>query len=229
MKKLEKGTLAEKSLKKAISRLRKELKAKNELRERMLSESRRITRLSKEATTLIFQGRIPKARAGLKKASSLFRQAIRRLEATPELRHSGALSAACQEFAEASILLALEERGVCPSVEEMKVDINSYVLGLADVPGELRRGVLAALLNHDVKGAERRFRMMEAIYNELTALDEQAFHVLPGLRRKCDVIRHLLELTASEVVLERRQQRLEEALRRSEKKLNAKTVEEKLT
>ncbi|WP_309493373.1 hypothetical protein [Candidatus Hecatella orcuttiae] len=227
MKKLEKGTSAEKSLRKAVGLLRRELKAKNELREKMLAESRRITRVSKEATTLIFQGRIPKAKAGLKKAGKMIRRLMRKLEEAPELRHSGALSAACQEFAEAFILLALEERGTCPTLEEVKVDLGSYILGLADVPGELRRGVLTALLNHDVEGAERRFRVMEAIYNELTALNEQAFHVLPGLRRKCDVIRHLLELTASEVVLERRQQRLEEALRRSERRLSSETFKEK--
>jgi predicted translin family RNA/ssDNA-binding protein len=54
---------------------------------------------------------------------------------------------------------------------------------------------------------------MEEIYGGLSTLDEQIFSLVSGLRRKCDVIRHLLELTGSDLLVEKRQQRLEKALK----------------
>jgi len=67
---------------------------------------------------------------------------------------------------------------------------------------------------------------MEEIYGGLSTLDEQIFSLVSGLRRKCDVVRHLLELTGSDLLVEGRQQRLERALKTLEKhasKLRRKT------
>ncbi len=58
---------------------------------------------------------------------------------------------------------------------------------------------------------------MEEIYSSLITLDEHVFSLVSGLRRKCDIIRHLLELTGSDLVVERRQQRLEKALKTIER------------
>ncbi|MHC1586629.1 MAG: haloacid dehalogenase [Candidatus Hecatellaceae archaeon] len=200
-----------------LSRVGKELKAKNMLRERMLTDARRVLKLSKESIILAHKGRLKAARKRLKTAGKILQQSFKQLESYPELRHGGAMSTACQEYAEASIFLSLEEEGRFPSPEEVGVDFQSYLLGLADVPGELRRQALESLLAGNFKEAERRFKLMEEIYSSLITLDEHVFSLVSGLRRKCDIIRHLLELTGSDLVVERRQQRLEKALKTIER------------
>jgi predicted translin family RNA/ssDNA-binding protein len=58
--------------------------------------------------------------------------------------------------------------------------------------------------------------MMDEIYTELMAMDE-AYMLVPGLRRKCDVARKIIETTRGDVTLEMRRSTLEEHLKRFEK------------
>jgi predicted translin family RNA/ssDNA-binding protein len=57
---------------------------------------------------------------------------------------------------------------------------------------------------------------MDEIYIELMAMDE-AYMLVPGLRRKCDVARKIIETTRGDVTQEARRQSLERYLRRFEK------------
>lgn len=201
------------SLSSILTGVKKELKVKSVLRERMLADARRILKLSKESVILVHHGDFAKAERRLEAASRLLRKTLRELEASPELRHGGALFTACQEYAEAHIFLKLEREGKFPSLKEVGVESQAYLLGLADVPGELRRRVLEDLMAGRLQEAERRFKLMEEIYSSLSTLDEQVFLLVSNLRRKCDVVRHLLELTGSDLLVEKRQQRLEKALK----------------
>ncbi len=205
------------SLSQILSQINKELKAKNMLRERMLKDARRTLKLSKECILLVQGGKLKAAKRKLKVAEATLKRIIKLLEFSPELRYGGAMHEACQEFAEASILLRLEEDGSFPTPEEVGVDPQAYLLGLADIVGELRRMVLSRLMAGDMAEAERKFRLMEEIYYGLSTLDEQVYSVVSGLRRKCDIARHLLELTGSDVMVEVRQRRLERVLRALEK------------
>ena len=58
------------------------------------------------------------------------------------------------------------------SAEDLGIPADDYVLGLADVVGELRRLTLDALREGDVKKAEKYLETMDEIYIELLALDE---------------------------------------------------------
>jgi translin len=205
------------SLNKILSEVGSRLKAKNMLRERMLKDARRTLKLSKECVLLIQRGKLKTAKRKLKSAELLLKKTIKLLEDSPELRHGGAMHEACQEYAEACILLRLEEDGKFLTPQEVGVDFQAYLLGLADTVGELRRMVLSRLMAGDMAEAERRFKLMEEIYYGISTLDEQVYSVVSGLRRKCDVARHLLELTGSDVMVEARQRRLEKVLKALEK------------
>ena len=205
------------ALNRILARADRELKAKNLFREKMLSDARRILKLSKESILLTHKGKLKLAEQRLKKAERLLRKNLEQLEAYPELKYGGALSTACQDYAEALFFLSLERGGGFPIPEEVGVNLQSYLLGLADVPGELRRRVVEELMAGNLKAAERRFKLMEEIYGSLITLDEHVFSLVSGLRRKCDVIRHLLELTGSDLVVERRQRRLEKTLKSLER------------
>jgi translin len=133
-----------------------------------------------------------------------------------DLEHSGALSNAYQEYAEALILLNLQRKESFPSPKEIGVPSIPYVLGLADVIGELRRRAVDALRSDDLKTAEKSLSQMEQIYLELLSL-ESAYSLTPQLRRKCDVARHLIEATRGEIAVETRRSQLEKAIGRLEK------------
>ena len=206
------------SLKRILKKIRKELKVKSSLREKMLLNSRKITQKSKKTILLLHQNKLEKAEKTLDEARTLLNSTLESLKNAPELQTSGALFAASQEYAEASILLCIEKIGLYPTPEEVGVSSSAYVLGLADVIGELKRKVSECLRIGDVKKAEHYFKYMEDIYKMLSALNEYAFSVVPALRRKCDVARHLIESAGSELLLERRRKRLEEYLKLIEKR-----------
>ncbi|RLI04450.1 hypothetical protein DRO26_04590, partial [Candidatus Bathyarchaeota archaeon] len=152
------------SLHELLKNIRRELKLKNILREKMLANSRKITQQSKEAILFIQQNKIFKAEKRLKKVKLLLQSTFELLKST-NLQSSGALFNASQEFAEAVILLNLEKNGVYPKPEEVGVSSDAYVLGLADVVGELRRKTVEYVKNGELEKAEKCFRHMETIYN----------------------------------------------------------------
>ena len=56
---------------------------------------------------------------------------------------------------------------------------------------------------------------MDGIYIELMAMDE-AYMLVPGLRRKCDVARRIIEATRGDVTQEVRRKSLENYLKQFE-------------
>jgi len=124
-------------------------------------------------------------------------------------------NAALQEYAEANIFQGLihESRFVTP--DEIKVPSVDYVLGLADVIGEYRRLVLDVLREGDAEKGEKCLQTMDEIYIELMAMDE-AYMFVPGLRRKCDVARRIIETTRGDITQEVRRKSLENYLKQFE-------------
>ncbi|MEM3012075.1 MAG: hypothetical protein QW084_01770, partial [Candidatus Hadarchaeales archaeon] len=70
----------------------------------------------------------------------------------------------------------------------------------ADASGELRRAVLDCLRRGEFRPAEELFSLMEKIYELLVEFDYPDA-VLPGMKRKQDVVRGLIERTRGELTL----------------------------
>jgi translin len=124
------------------------------------------------------------------------------------------------------VLLGLVEKDQFVAPEEIDVPLVSYVLGVSDVIGELRRRALDSLRSGDVDTSDKCLQIMEYIFAELIAMDD-AYLLIPGLRRKCDVARHLIETTRGEVAIETRRKSLESAIKKLEKTIERKTKVEK--
>lgn len=191
------------------------------VREEIQKDMRRATRLSKQAILFTHQGRFGDAKNLLEEASKLFAKLREVSEDYPDLFYSGLVSAAFEENAEAHTLLMLikENRFIDP--EEIGIPTVSYVLGLGDVVGELRRRALDLIRKGKVEEAEKCLETMEHIYSELTAMDD-AYLLVSGLRRKCDVARHLIEITRGDVTIEARRTALEHSILKLEEKLGKK-------
>jgi len=205
------------SLKTLLGKIRKELKKKDAVREKAQKDMRKATSLSKQAILLIHQKRFNEAKELIAKAHEI----LLRLDGAslnhPEIIYSGLYSAARQEYSEANIFLNLIEKSRFTKPDEIKVPSVDYVLGLADVIGEFRRLALDALRDGDLKKGEKCLQIMDEIYTELTAMDE-AYMLVPGLRRKCDIARRIIEATRGDITQEVRRSSLEKYLRHFERK-----------
>jgi translin len=199
-----------------LREVKEELIQKEEVRENAQKNMRKATSLSKQAILLMHQKKFDKAGKSIENAKEIISKLQISAREYPDIIYSGMLSAALQEYAEANLFQGLikEARFVTPN--EINVPALDYVLGLSDVIGEYRRLVLDALREGEVKKGEEGLKIMDESYIELMALDE-AYMLVPGLRRKCDMARRIIEATRGDVTQEVRRKALENRLIQLEK------------
>jgi translin len=203
------------SLKTVLNEVKKELMQKDKVRENAHEDMRKATSLSKQAILRIHQKKFDEAKKLLQSATEAILRLQGLAEDYPEIIYGGMFSAALQEYAEANIFLKLIEESRFVTPKEIKVPAVDYVLGLADAVGEYRRLTLDALREGNVAKGEKCLELMDEIYVELMGMDE-AYTLVPGLRRKCDVARKIIEITRGDITQEVRRKSLEDYLRRFE-------------
>lgn len=206
------------SLRNILEEIKRELITKEEMREGAQEKMRKATSLSKQAILLSHQKRLGEAHNQLEQAKALIVSLKETAKDYPAIIYGGMFSAALQEYSEACIFVKLIEEARFVTPKEIDVPLADYVLGLADVVGELRRLALDALREGDVDRGEQCLRLMDEIYVELEALDE-AYMLVYGLRRKNDVSRRIIEATRGDLTQEARRKALEDHLSRLERQL----------
>ena len=214
------------SLKTLLNNIRKELTTKEKFWEEAQQKMRKTTSLSKQAILLSHQKRLHEAKSQTAKAAELIMELREMSKQYPAIIYSGMFSAALQEYAEANIFVNLIEKSKFIAHSDIDVPPVDYTLGLADVVGELRRLALDALREGNVEKAEKCLQIMDEIYIELEALDE-AYMLVPGLRRKNDVSRRVIEATRGDITQEVRRKALEDLLLRFEEKQKKKRTNRK--
>jgi translin len=191
------------------------------MRENAQKQMRKATSLSKQAILMIHQKRLKEAKNFVEKASELLSRLNKASATNPEIIYTGLFDAALQEYSEASIFLVMIEESRLVTPKEINVPSIDYVLGLADVIGEYRRLALDALRGGDTEKGEQCLKIMDEIYIELMAMDE-AYMLVPGLRRKCDIARKIIETTRGDITQEVRRSTLEKYLKRLERRTRTK-------
>ena len=199
-----------------LKEVKKELEQKDKVRESAQQSMRKATSLPKQAILLMHQKKYEEARKLIESSKEIISRLQGLAKKYPGIIYSGMFSAALQEYSEANILLGLiqESRFVTP--KEINVPSVEYVLGLADVIGEYRRLTLDALREGDAEKGEECLKTMDEIYIELMAMDE-AYMLVPGLRRKCDIARRIIETTRGDITQEVRRKSLENYLKQFER------------
>jgi len=212
-------------LKPVLLEVKNDLMQKDKIRDETHEDMRKATSLSKQAILLVHQKKQAEAEKMIKEATEKIVHLQTCSKQYPDLIYGGMFSAALQEYSEANIFLTLirEDRFVTP--QEINVPSIDYTLGLADVVGEYRRLALDALREGDAKKGEECLQIMDEIFIELLGLDE-AYMLVPGLRRKSDVARKIIETTRGDITQEVRRKSLEDYLKRFEPK-KAKAKKEK--
>ena len=118
---------------------------------------------------------------------------------------------AIKEFCEATLTTAYIENREIPTPDEMGVVYSTYLRGLAETPGELRRRTMDILRMGYSDEAERLLSQMDEIYSILVTMDYPDA-VTNGLRRQTDLLRGIVERTRADLTLSLREDKLKELL-----------------
>ncbi len=105
-----------------------------------------------------------------------------------------------QEYTELIAFHAIINNNNIPTPSEMKINPLNFILGLADVIGELRRYALDNIRNDNIEGLNNILESMDEIYTYLFSIDYPT-GVTQDLRHKVDVARNIIEKTRGDVSL----------------------------
>ena len=195
----------------ASERAQQELSSKHEAREAGLRISREVIRLSANAIRAVHRHALDEAASLIDQASERLEEADAIREQSPDIYYSGFLADARKEYAEANITLALISGNPIPQVEALGVEMSSYLNGMGEVIGELRRYLLDSLRRNETGRCEELMQVMDDIYSLLVTVDFPE-GVTGGLRRTTDAMRGVLERTRGDLTITLRQLELEKLL-----------------
>lgn len=185
----------------------------NQARDNALLQARQLTRLSAQTIRAIHRSEMEEAARGLEEAGKLAVSLKEMLAEFQQLFYAGYTQDALKEFAEASITYAVIKNEPLPTPASLNIDYATYLNGLAEVTGELRRRCLDILRQGYSEEAERLLGWMDEIYNLLVTVDYPDA-LTSGLRRQTDLVRGIVERTRGDMTLSLREERLQQALNR---------------
>lgn len=211
------------------NQIREEFDAQNDARDRALSQTRTLTRHCAHAIRAVHRMERENAAAELDKAAKIVDMLCNTLKNDhPSLYFAGYTQDALKEYAEARIVYALVDDLALPTPGELELEPATYLRGLAEAVGELRRRILDILRGGHSMEAERLLQHMDEIYAVLVTMDYPDA-VTYGLRRQTDICRGIIERTRGDITLSFRQQQLEQTIREAEENFLTANGEDSLT
>ena len=196
-----------KNIKSSLQGISKSLKASNASREFLIKNTRDVVILCSHSIIAAHKGDLRLAKQKIKKAEAVLK--VNQKKAKNEFKKY--LITPEQEFVEANSFLAVVENKEIPSLKSLNVSDESYILGLLDCIGELKRLVLDNIRNGQLKEADRIFNVMENLYQALYPF-AMYDKIVKETRRKLDVNRILVEETRSVITEEIRRNHFVKAL-----------------
>jgi len=205
-------------LEEIAERIHASFETRTAARDQILSQARTLTRHCANAIRAIHRNENDLAQDNLVQAEVLVNGFHKAKQDYPDLYCAGYTQDALKEYAEASIVCALLMGLELPSPEDLGVEFATYLQGLAETVGELRRRCLDDLLHEHPEEAVRLLEHMDDIYAILVSMDYPDA-ITGGLRRLTDLARSIIERTRGDLTLSLRQEKLEQSLQRMEQKL----------
>ena len=163
-----------------------------------LQAARKAIRSCGMAIRAVHRHEYHEARELIAVAAAYLAEADVALEGHPDVRYAGFIHDAKKEFAEANLTLAFVADNPIPTADELGVEVQAYLNGMAEAASELRRQVLDCLRRGDEDEAERLLAVMDAVYGLLITVDYPDA-LTGGLRRATDALRAVLERTRGDV------------------------------
>ncbi len=212
-------------LEEIAAQLHQDLEARNAAREETLQRSRLLIRHAAQTIQALHRGDFQRAHALLQEARTLAQELTQNLAPRfPDLYYAGYTQDALKEYVEANVVYHLFTEGTYPTPAELGVPSATYVRGLAEAVGELRRKCLDLLRHNNAPQAEQLLEHMDAIYSLLVTMDYPDA-LTGGLRRLTDLARSLIERTRGELTLSRRLYALQKVIEQAQASSNASSQE----
>lgn len=101
-----------------------------------------------------------------------------------------------QELVEAYQLMRVYEKTSLAGIDDLNVATSSYLLGLLDCIGEIKRMIYDNLRTERTSDALNLFALMEDLYSSIYPFSVYD-NIIPGIKRKLDVAKLLIENTRS--------------------------------
>jgi translin len=199
--------------------IRQDFDARTAARDRALAQARQLTRACSLAIRAVHRDESDVMQEHLAEASRLAQSLKSDLAGYPDLLYAGYTQDALKEFVEANVTCALIENRPLHTPEELGVAGFTYLNGLAEVIGELRRRTLDILRHGYSQEAERLLNIMDDIYSVLVTIDYPDA-ITNGLRRQTDLARGIIEKTRGDITFSLRGEHLERAIGQLSAELN---------
>jgi translin len=184
------------------------LDREDERREEALDFSRQVIRTASAIIKHAHRSEHTEAETLLAEAGEAVAAMNERLRESPSLWFAGFVTDALKEFAEAHLTLRIVRGEPLPTPEDIGVSPATYLNGLAEAIGEMRRHALDLIRMGEPARAEAVLDEMDDYYTLLMGFDYPEAVTL-GLRRRTDAARGLVERTRGDVTTALQQARLE--------------------
>ena len=194
-------------LEKIADRIRQRFDIINAKRDQALAQARQLTRACSLAIRAVHRDDKEAMGIHLAEARTLADTLRQELVNYPDLFYAGYTQDSLKEFVEANVTCALIQNQPLQTPEELLVEEATYLNGLAEVVGELRRRTLDILRHGYSQEAERLLGFMDEIYSVLVTMDYPDA-ITNGLRRQTDVARSIIEKTRGDVTFSLREDHL---------------------
>lgn len=192
-------------------RIRESFERKNQIRDEALAQSRNLIRHAARAIRAIHREDTALAYENLKEADILAEALREGLSQDPDLYFSGYVQDALKEYCEAHLTVASILNKDWPSPEDLNAEYPTYLNGMSEVVGELRRRIMDIMREGHSQEVERLLDVMDDIYAQLVTMDFPDA-LTYGLRRRTDIARSIIERTQADVTVSYRQQELEKRI-----------------
>jgi translin len=199
--------------------IRQSFDARTAARDRALALARQLTRACSLSIRAVHRDEADVMQEHLVEAQKLAESLKGGLTDFPDLFYAGYTQDALKEFVEASVTCALIQNRPLLTPEELGVSGSTYLNGLAEVVGELRRRTLDILRHGYSQEAERLLGIMDDIFSVLVTMDYPDA-ITNGLRRQTDLARSIIEKTRGDITFSLRGEHLEQAIGRLGAQLN---------
>jgi translin len=207
-------------LERIAEQIRNSFEAQTAARDQALSRARALTRECALSIRAVHRDETEVMQGHLDEACELASALRSELADYPALYHAGYTQDSLKEFAEARITCALIRHEPLPTPAELDLPPHTYLNGLAEAVGEMRRRCLDMLRQDNSVEAERLLRHMDDIFSILVTMDYPDA-ITNGLRRQTDVVRAIIERTRGDVTFSLRGEKLERSLSRLSEQLPA--------
>jgi translin len=194
-----------------IEKIDLEISEKEKVREAALRFSRDIIICCRRAIQHLHRGLMSEAEGFIGQAGSMLAELRKATSSHQDIFYAGYVENAEQEYVEASCLMSIMQGKDLPTPEALQTTSSSYLMGLCDVVGELRRAALDFMLTGETKKATEYLKFMDQIYDAVMGFDYPSG--LVPIKKRQDVIRSLVEKTRGELVVVASEQRMEERSR----------------